>query len=473
HAWMWMLGASVHGETSPLLAAHPEWADRSADGSPFARSGSRMAWLDPGRPEVRAWLAQEAARVASAYGVDGIHLDYVRYNDELHDPFGYSEHALTAFRRETGIDLTGRDPASLSPAESEAWKRWRESQVTALVQAVRDAVQAAAPGALLSAAVLPERVQARLMHLQDWMAWLADGLIDLAVPMAYTSSQANLQDVLATVSAELDALAAWRAPDALRVRIAPGLALFATRPDTLPAQVEAVRQGGFGGVVLFSTSYLSLPLREALAQGPFARPAAHPPRLRDEMAALPSLPPQPLPRPAVAPAPAGTPAGPNLARSAAVEVDSSFRGYSPAPLNDGQRNDVPEVGRWAEVAWASAERPTDHWVELRWPRPQVVTQVDIYWALDRGRFFPSSRLRVEAYLEPEGRWETLWAYEAEPSNRIARTSITFAPITVGKLRLVQPAGGGPAGRPDLMWVAEVEVYGPGGADGPAPDSAVR
>ena len=473
HAWMWMLGAGIHGEMGPLLAANPDWADRSARGELFASGGSRMAWLDPSRPEVRAWLADEAARVASRYRVDGIHLDYVRYNDELRDPFGYSPHALAAFKAQTGVDLAGRTPDRLTPAELTAWRHWREAQITALVRAVRDAVERASPDAFLSAAVLPERTQARLMHLQDWVSWLADGLIDLAIPMAYTSSAANLSDMLASLSAELAALSPWRAPEALRRRVAPGLALFATNLEGIADQLARVQAAGFGGVVLFSASYLSLPLQRSLAAGPFARPAAHPPRLRQEMAALPPLPAQPFPEPVAAPPVSGLPATTNLARVAQVSVDSSFRGYSPAPLNDGQRNDVPEVGRWAEVAWASAERPGEHWIELRWREPQLISQVDVYWALDRGRFFPSSRLRVEAYLEDESRWQVLWEYSATPTHRIARTSITFTPVRTRALRLVQPSGGGPPGRPDLMWVAEVEVYGPGPSSGSTPGPSAR
>ncbi|NLG68605.1 MAG: family 10 glycosylhydrolase [Firmicutes bacterium] len=473
HAWMWMLGAAIHAGLSPLLEAHPQWADRSASGDLFASGGSRMAWLDPSRPEVRRWLAGEAARLATAYGLDGIHLDYIRYNDELRDPFGYSEHAQAAFRDATGIDVGGRSPSELGPDESDAWKRWREAQVTAVVRAVRDAVEAAAPDVILSAAVLPERRQARLMHLQDWVSWLADGLVDLAIPMAYTSSTANLRDLLASVSGELEELAPWRSPDRLRARVVPGLALFATRPDTLLEQMGLVRGFGFGGVVLVSTASLRPPFREALAAGPFAGPGARPARLRHEMAALPGLPPQAMPAPEVAPAPAGPPPGANLARTASVAGDSSFRGYSPAPLNDGRRNDVPEVGRWAEAAWASAERASDHWIELRWATDQTISQVDIFWALDRGRLYPSSRLRVEVWLDQEQRWQTVWAYEAEPSDRVARTSVTFVPVTTRALRLYQPAGGGALGRPDLMWVAEVEVYGPAASHGPAPADGPR
>ncbi|MBE3599508.1 MAG: discoidin domain-containing protein [Limnochordaceae bacterium] len=151
-----------------------------------------------------------------------------------------------------------------------------------------------------------------------------------------------------------------------------------------------------------------------------------------------------------------------------MSVDSSFRGYGPEALHDGQRNDVLEVGRWGEVAWASAERSADHWIVLRWPTPRAIHQVDVYWALDRGRFFSSTRLRIEVYDDASEKWRPVWEYQGLPTHEVSRTSVSFAPVTTTGLRLWQPEGGGPLGRPGLMWVAEVEVYGP-----PAAEEAAR
>ena len=465
HGWVWALGAGIHGEAGPILAAHPDWADRSAGGSPFSTTASAMPWLDPSRPEVRAFVAEQAADLAARYGLDGIHLDYIRYSDNLADAFGYGEHALQAFAGQTGIVLRGRRPEELSVQERAAWNRWREEQVTATVAAVREALNRQAPAVQLSAAVAPELSVARLLFLQDWRRWLADGLVDFVVPMAYTSSAANLQDILDSLRGDLEALSRWRDPQALAARVVMGLGLFGAPPQAVAEQVMAVRRAGAGGVALFAAAYLSLPARRALAEGPFREPAGVPPLAGSPLAGLAPVPWQPPPSPRVAVLPrAGTPAAagpdgpPNLARAARVRVDSSFRGYSPEPLTDGVRNDVPEVGRWGEAAWASAERPGEHWVELRWPTPVTVTQVDIYWALDRGRFFPSRRLLLQAE-GPGGAWQTVWELEwHQAGHTVSRTSITTAPFTTTALRLLQPAGGGPEGRPDLMWIAEIEVY---------------
>ncbi|WP_324718247.1 family 10 glycosylhydrolase [Carboxydochorda subterranea] len=472
HAWVWALAAGIYGRPGPLLADHPEWADRNLAGSAYSGLPTAVGWLDPSRPEVREWIAEQAAMLAHRYGVDGIHLDYARYNDDLHDPFGYTPHAQQAFRAETGLDLAGRAPRALPPPVRRAWAAWREDQVTAVVAAVRDALDRAGSRALLSAAVMPDLGQARLVHLQDWRRWLADGLVDLVMPMAYTSSGANLEDILDGLDGSLDAIRAWRDPGPLRRAIVPGLALFAARPDTIAASVDAVRRRGFGGVVAFSTAYLSLPLQQALAEQAFKEAAAPPSpqaSLRKRWAAMDPLPPQPVPEtPPVSYAATGAPGTTNLARDATVSVDSSFRGYGPEALHDGQRNDVLEVGRWGEVAWASAERPADHWIVLRWPTPRAIHQVDVYWALDRGRFFSSTRLRIEVYDDASEKWRLVWEYQGLPTHEVSRTSVSFAPVTTSGLRLWQPEGGGPLGRPGLMWVAEVEVYGP-----PATEEAAR
>ena len=465
HGWVWALAAGIEGQAGPILAAHPQWADRNAAGSPFSTTASAMAWLDPSQPEVRAFVAEQAAYLAARYRLDGIHLDYIRYPDENAEPFGYGEHALQAFADQTGIVVKGRKPGELSEPERAAWNRWREDQVTAVVAAVREALKGQAPAVQLSAAVAPELAVARLLFLQDWRRWLADGLVDFVVPMAYTSSSANLQDILDSLRRDLQALAPWRDPQALASRVVMGLGLFAAPPPAVAQQVLAARQVATGGVALFAAAYLSLPVRRALAEGPFRQAAKAPPFGGSPLARLSPVPWQPPPSPRVAvlpltgpPGAAGSGGPPNLARAARVRVDSSFRGYSPAPLTDGVRNDVPEVGRWAEVAWASAERPGEHWVELRWPDAVTVTQVDIYWALDRGRFFPSRHLVLQAE-GPDGAWQTVWELEwRQAGHSISRTSVTTAPFTTTALRLWQPAGGGPEGRPDLMWIAVVEVY---------------
>ncbi len=143
---------------------------------------------------------------------------------------------------------------------------------------------------------------------------------------------------------------------------------------------------------------------------------------------------------------------PNLAASAEVSVDGSYGGYTPAALTDAVLD--PAGLDWSKAAWASAESAAEHWVELRWPNPVTITRAVLWWALDGGKLWPSRSYTVEARVD--GAWRPLAqvtdAPETDPAVHV------FAPVSTTALRIRQAAGGGPAQRPNLIWLREVEVY---------------
>lgn len=144
---------------------------------------------------------------------------------------------------------------------------------------------------------------------------------------------------------------------------------------------------------------------------------------------------------------------PNLARAQGVQVsvDSSYDGYGPAPLTDGLT--WPDGVHWTQRAWASTDAPADHWIELAWPEAVELTRVIVYWNLEDGRLFTPRQVRVEALSGD--RW--LPIAEASPQPTEAASTIVFSPTRTTRLRIVQPAGMGPAARPNIMWVTEVQA----------------
>ncbi|HEY0079467.1 MAG TPA: protein kinase [Pyrinomonadaceae bacterium] len=139
-----------------------------------------------------------------------------------------------------------------------------------------------------------------------------------------------------------------------------------------------------------------------------------------------------------------------------VEVDSSFEGYNAAPLTDG----VIDVRRIASLRynrgnWASAETPVPHWIELSFERPERVAAVYVYWGFDRTRFVASRRVELQT-PEEGGAWRTVSTLK--PGDDYERTAFEFAPLETSRLRIFQPAQQGPAGRPFVMWVREIQVF---------------
>jgi len=153
--------------------------------------------------------------------------------------------------------------------------------------------------------------------------------------------------------------------------------------------------------------------------------------------------------------------GENLAAVAAgavVTVDSSYGGaYNAAPVTDGVRMPEPDV-HWTEAAWASAERATEHWVEIELPEAAKIGRAVLWWPFDNGWLFTSRDFGVQ--YEAEGRWVD--AATVSGNQRAVHTIVDFEPAEAKRWRVVQSKGGGPPKRPDLMWLGEVELYAPVG-----------
>ncbi len=167
-------------------------------------------YFDIGLPELHTHVAGVVADIASRYAVDGVHLDYVRYDGAQ---WGYHPRAVQRFRAETGYQGV--------PAPGErVWADWRRAQSRAIVERARAALARARPQALLSAAVIaqgagPSGIPAGFAgtrafadYGQDWAGWVSAGLLDLAVPMMYdresVAEQAQWYRQWLAFAAELD-----------------------------------------------------------------------------------------------------------------------------------------------------------------------------------------------------------------------------------------------------------------------------
>jgi serine/threonine protein kinase len=146
--------------------------------------------------------------------------------------------------------------------------------------------------------------------------------------------------------------------------------------------------------------------------------------------------------------------------AARVAVDSSYDGYTSKPLHDGV-HDVKRISgmRYNEGNWASAETHEPHWIELQLRDPARVSAVYVYWGFDRDRFVASRRIELQTPDE-RGEWQTISTIA--PGSNYDRTAFEFAPVKTTRLRILQPAQQGPPGRPFVMWVREVKIFGAAG-----------
>jgi uncharacterized lipoprotein YddW (UPF0748 family) len=221
-------------------------------------------------PAAASHVASIVREIAERYPVAGIHLDYVRYPNE---DFDYSPAAIQEFksavRPELGAalwkELASReavDPLAFPTELADRWGAFRRSRLTALVMRSRTALKAARPGAVLSAAVVPDERLAFTSRHQDWRTWASQGLLDVLAPMAYTPDAALFERQVAAAHEYAAGRPVWAGIGAYRL----------TQSATLQ-HIGAARRIGAAGIILFSYDALIAPPNTTATLGEIGRAA--------------------------------------------------------------------------------------------------------------------------------------------------------------------------------------------------------
>ena len=245
-----------------VVNAHPDWIAVRSDGQKlvemvpeeFQDEKIEGMYLAPGNPEVRRHLRDIVREIVTRYNVDGIHLDYVR-NPE--PDVGYDAGTRTAFMREFAIDparFAGSPDSTLLARVGEEgmadlrarWMQWQRDQVTALVRDLRNDLDLINPKLKLTAAVIADQTAALNRYLQEWPSWLRDGLLDAAIPMAYSPNTT-------TVVRQLSAARAIPTQHHLYA----GIGIYNESARDAADKIRRARQMGVDGIALFSYDALA------------------------------------------------------------------------------------------------------------------------------------------------------------------------------------------------------------------------
>ncbi len=224
HAWVNVVpgwrGKKPPANRRQLYYAHANWFWRDASGH-----REPLGWynnLNPCYPEVRNYLVAVMREIVKGYAVDGLHMDYIRFPNDV---------ATTDYPRDRRTLAMFRSATNTTPdASPMRWNAWRTEQVTQLVRDVRHMVKRVAPKVRLSAAVGASPDRALRAHFQDTRRWLAEGLLDLVFPMNYA----------ATVEEFRERSALWAA---LRpgIPVVQGVKFDGRTPQTIVPQIELAR----------------------------------------------------------------------------------------------------------------------------------------------------------------------------------------------------------------------------------------
>ena len=180
----------VYNTHGPSKTGYDNWVMTRYDGS---RPGD--TYLDPGHPAAADYIVSMYTSLAENYDIDGLNFDRIRYPDGQlaawpnDNSWGYNPVALERFHA-----ATGRTDRPL-PNDAE-WSQWRREQITNIVRRVYLETHVINPDIRISADTITygngpaqlggwEASRPYRETLQDWRAWMEEGILDLNIPMNY------------------------------------------------------------------------------------------------------------------------------------------------------------------------------------------------------------------------------------------------------------------------------------------------
>ncbi|MDZ7378001.1 MAG: family 10 glycosylhydrolase [candidate division KSB1 bacterium] len=203
HAWFNVFQVSSTYPGAPAVV-HPEWICRDRDGNPMT---SNIAF-SPGLEAVRAYTIAVAMEIVRNYDIDGLHLDYVRWNEYSNSKL--SKKLAKMAEQQQWLDgmiapeqvqdlqenAAGRylydieHPYSAGvPAGFASWEDWWRWSVTEFVRVLHDSIQAVKPWVRLSPAALGKynwsSWQGYGTVYQDAALWFNEGYVEQLTPMHY------------------------------------------------------------------------------------------------------------------------------------------------------------------------------------------------------------------------------------------------------------------------------------------------
>ncbi len=217
-------------------------------------------YTSPLHPAAQDYAASVLGEIAAKYPIDGVHLDYIRFPN---DDFDYSPSAMEQFKASITADLTDRerkeaaareilDPLAYPNLFPERWSEFRRSRLTSLLIKLRTAVKTARPGAIVSAAVVPDAQMAFDDRLQDWRGWIDQSLLDVICPMAYTTDSDVFEKQITAARAYAGSRPVWA-----------GIGAYQLSPTQTLSHIATANRLGASGIILFSYESLAAPPNSA------------------------------------------------------------------------------------------------------------------------------------------------------------------------------------------------------------------
>lgn len=263
HAWincyiLWS-SDSLPADPTHILNSNPLWTEADiygkSDSKIDLKTPKSPSWegiyLSPMNQEVNQYLREVIREICDKYNIDGVHLDYIRYQDEY---YGFHRHGRKEFNLLFNVDPLDIQRGVISPRygweQSYAdsikmeWVKFKQNKITELLEFINEDINLLKKDISISAAVKPDLIKAKFRWNQNWEDWILRDLVDFVVPMNYSSELINFMTNIKIMKDNLS-------EDSIK-KIIMGISVYNQSAESAVDKIFLTRLNGFNGISIFS-----------------------------------------------------------------------------------------------------------------------------------------------------------------------------------------------------------------------------
>ena len=207
-------------------------------------------YLSPNHPDVNNYLISVFKEVIDDYDIDGLHLDYVRFQSDI---YGYNSEGIKVFKQKYNFDPLDIERNIISTnygwkqneidSMETIWNNYKADNINNLLLEIKKIITDTDKNISISAAVKPDPNLAKNKWSQDWLYWLDSNFLDFVVLMNYASDNIGFYSPISSIkeneNQELN-------------KIVMGISTFNQSSKQVSEKIYLSYLYGFKGISLFS-----------------------------------------------------------------------------------------------------------------------------------------------------------------------------------------------------------------------------
>lgn len=263
HAWFntYILWSSNYKpyDNNHIYITKPDWlasniygkSDSNIDISIPHSQNWEGIYLSPNHPSVNKYLTELISELIDSYDIDGIHLDYIRFQDDI---YGFNDVGRKIFKNNYGFDpldierniISTERGWTFSQIDSlqEIWNNYKIENINTLVYNISNKIDFIDKSLKLSAAVKSNPNLSRKKWSQDWKDWIINDYIDFVVVMNYSPNMIDFNNNIQTIRYEID--------ESNLKKIIMGVSIYNQGFNQVSDKIYISYLNDFKGVSLFS-----------------------------------------------------------------------------------------------------------------------------------------------------------------------------------------------------------------------------